>query len=290
MKGIILAGGSGTRLYPITKVVSKQLLPIYDKPMIYYPLSTLMLAGIKDILIISTPEDTPRFNRLFGDGEKLGLNISYKIQPSPNGLAQAFILGEEFIGEDQVCLILGDNIFYGHGLSNLLSKGTQSVQKNSKALVYGYAVKDPERYGVVSFNSSGQVSKIIEKPERPDSVYAVVGLYFYPNDVIEIAKTLEPSERGELEISSLNQFYLEENRLDVKIMGRGYAWLDTGTQEAMHNASNFIKSVEDRQSLKISCIEEIAYRKGFIDEKQLKKIAEDYPNEYGRYLKQLITN
>ncbi len=290
MKGIILAGGSGTRLYPVTRVVSKQLLPIYDKPMIYYPLSTLMLSGIRDILIISTPEDTPRFNRLLGDGKKLGLNISYKIQPSPKGLAQAFILGEKFIGEDQVCLILGDNIFYGHGLSNLLSKGTQSVQKNSKALVYGYAVKDPERYGVVSFNSSGQVSKIIEKPERPDSVYAVVGLYFYPNDVIEIAKTLEPSERGELEISSVNQFYLEQNRLDVKIMGRGYAWLDTGTQEAMHNASNFIKSVEDRQSLKISCIEEIAYRKGFIDKKQLKKISENYPNEYGKYLKQLITN
>ena len=290
MKGIILAGGSGTRLYPITKVVSKQLLPIYDKPMIYYPLSTLMLSGIRDILIISTPEDTPRFNRLLGNGEKLGLNISYKIQPSPKGLAQAFILGEEFIGKDQVCLILGDNIFYGHGLSKLLLKGTQSVQKRNKALVYGYAVKDPERYGVVSFNSSGQVCEIIEKPKRPDSVYAVVGLYFYPNDVIQIAKTLEPSERGELEISSLNQFYLEENRLDVKIMGRGYAWLDTGTQEAMQNASNFIKSVEERQSLKISCIEEIAYRKGFIDEKQLKTIAEDYPNEYGKYLKQLITN
>ena len=289
MKGIILAGGSGTRLYPITKVVSKQLLPIYDKPMIYYPLSTLMLSGIRDILIISTPEDTPRFNRLLGDGKKLGLNISYKIQPSPNGLAQAFILGEEFIGEDQVCLILGDNIFYGHGLSKLLLKGTHSVQENNKALVYGYAVKDPERYGVVSFDNSGQVSGIVEKPEKPDSVYAVVGLYFYPNDVIEIAKNLNPSERGELEISSVNQFYLEANRLNVKIMGRGYAWLDTGTQEAMQNASNFIKSVEDRQSLKISCIEEIAFRKGFINKNQLKKIADDYPNEYGKYLKQLIT-
>ena len=288
MKGIILAGGSGTRLYPITKVVSKQLLPIYDKPMIYYPLSTLMLSGIRDILIISTPDDTPRFNRLLGDGEKLGLNISYKIQPSPNGIAQAFILGEKFIGEDQVCLILGDNIFYGHGLSKLLLKGTQSVQEHNKALVFGYAVKDPERYGVVSFDSSGQVSKIIEKPKRPDSVYAVVGLYFYPNDVIEIAKNLNPSDRGELEISSVNQFYLEENRLDVETMGRGYAWLDTGTQEAMQNASNFIKSVEERQSLKISCIEEIAYRKGFINIKQLKKIANNYPNEYGDYLKELI--
>ncbi|MAL65053.1 MAG: glucose-1-phosphate thymidylyltransferase [Candidatus Marinimicrobia bacterium] len=288
MKGIILAGGSGTRLYPITKVVSKQLLPIYDKPMIFYPLSTLMLAGIKDILIISTPEDTPRFDQLLGDGQKLGLNISYEIQPSPNGLAEAFIIGENFIGDDGVCLILGDNIFYGHGLSKLLSKGTRSILENNKALVFGYGVKDPQRYGVVSFEKSGRVKQITEKPKSPDSRYAVVGLYFYPNDVIELAKTLKPSKRGELEISALNQIYLNKKRLELEIMGRGYAWLDTGTKEAMNNASNFIKSIEDRQSLKISCLEEIAYRKGFIDIEQLKKIAEDYPNEYGRYLKKII--
>ena len=288
MKGIILAGGSGTRLYPITKVVSKQLLPIYDKPMIFYPLSTLMLAGIKDILIISTPEDTPRFNQLLGDGQKLGLNISYEIQPSPNGLAEAFIIGENFIGDDGVCLILGDNIFYGHGLSKLLSKGTRSILENNKALVFGYGVKDPQRYGVVSFEKSGRVKQITEKPKSPDSRYAVVGLYFYPNDVIELAKTLKPSKRGELEISALNQIYLNKKRLELEIMGRGYAWLDTGTKEAMNNASNFIKSIEDRQSLKISCLEEIAYRKGFINREQLKKIAEEYPNEYGRYLKKII--
>ena len=288
MKGIILAGGSGTRLYPITKVVSKQLLPIYDKPMIFYPLSTLMLAGIKDILIISTPEDTPRFDQLLGDGQKLGLNISYEIQPSPNGLAEAFIIGENFIGDDGVCLILGDNIFYGHGLSKLLSKGTRSILENNKALVFGYGVKDPQRYGVVSFEKSGRVKQITEKPKSPDSRYAVVGLYFYPNDVIELAKTLKPSKRGELEISALNQIYLNKKRLELEIMGRGYAWLDTGTKEAMNNASNFIKSIEDRQSLKISCLEEIAYRKGFINIEQLKKIAEDYPNEYGRYLKKII--
>ncbi len=288
LKGIILAGGSGTRLYPITKVVSKQLLPIYDKPMIFYPLSTLMLAGIKDILIISTPEDTPRFDQLLGDGQKLGLNISYEIQPSPNGLAEAFIIGENFIGDDGVCLILGDNIFYGHGLSKLLSKGARSIQENNKALVFGYGVKDPQRYGVVSFEKSGRVKQITEKPKSPDSRYAVVGLYFYPNDVIELAKTLKPSKRGELEISALNQIYLNKKRLELEIMGRGYAWLDTGTKEAMNNASNFIKSIEDRQSLKISCLEEIAYRKGFINIEQLKKIAEDYPNEYGRYLKKII--
>ena len=288
MKGIILAGGSGTRLYPITKVVSKQLLPIYDKPMIFYPLSTLMLAGIKDILIISTPEDTPRFDQLLGDGQKLGLNISYEIQPSPNGLAEAFIIGENFIGDDGVCLILGDNIFYGHGLSKLLSKGTKSILENNKALVFGYGVKDPQRYGVVSFEKSGRVKQITEKPKSPDSRYAVVGLYFYPNDVIELAKTLKPSKRGELEISALNQIYLNKKRLELEIMGRGYAWLDTGTKEAMNNASNFIKSIEDRQSLKISCLEEIAYRKGFINREQLKKIAEEYPNEYGRYLKNII--
>ena len=288
MKGIVLAGGSGTRLYPITKVVSKQLLPIYDKPMIYYPISTLMLAGIKDILIISTPEDTPRFELLMGNGEKLGINISYKVQPSPDGLAQAFILGENFIGNDSVCLVLGDNIFYGHGLSKLLLKGTKSVQQKGRALVFGYGVKNPERYGVVSFDDLGRVKKIIEKPKNPDSIYAVVGLYFYPNDVIDIAKSLKPSRRGELEISSINQNFLNQNRLDLKIMGRGYAWLDTGTQEAMNNASNFIKSVEDRQSLKISCLEEIAFRKGFIDAKQLEKISEEFPNKYGDYLRRLI--
>ena len=288
MKGIVLAGGTGTRLYPITKVVSKQLLPIYDKPMIYYPISTLMLAGIKDILIISTPEDTPRFEQLMGHGEKLGINISYKVQPSPDGLAQAFILGENFIENDSVCLVLGDNIFYGHGLSKLLLKGINFVEKEDKAVVFGYGVKDPDRYGVVFFDHMGQVKKIVEKPKNPDSIYAVVGLYFYPNDVINLAKSLDPSERGELEISSVNQNFLDQDRLNVEIMGRGYAWLDTGTQEAMHNASTFIKSVEDRQSLKISCLEEIAYRKGFIDAKQLDKIAETYPNEYGQYLKRII--
>ena len=288
MKGIVLAGGSGTRLYPTTKVVSKQLLPIYDKPMIYYPISTLMLAGIKDILIISTPQDTPRFKHLLENGEKLGLNISYKVQPYPNGIAEAFILGEEFIENDTVCLVLGDNIFYGHGLSSLLQKGVSLVKKENKALVFGYGVRDPERYGVVSFDHLGKVKKIIEKPKVPDSIYAVVGLYFYPNDVIEIARSLKPSERGELEISSLNQFYIEKDRLDVEIMGRGFAWLDTGTQEAMNNASNFIKAIEDRQSLKISCIEEIAYRKGFINADQLEKIAKELPNEYGDYLRKIL--
>ena len=287
MKGIVLAGGSGTRLYPITKVVSKQLLPIYDKPMIYYPISTLMLAGIKDILIISTPEDTPRFTQLMGNGEKLGLNISYRIQTAPDGLAQAFIIGEEFIDDDPVCLILGDNIFYGHGLSRLLLKGKKSIRETNRALIFGYSVKDPERYGVVSFDNLGKVTQIVEKPKIPASNYAVVGLYFYPNDVIDIAKNLRPSDRGELEITSVNQKFLEQDRLNVEIMGRGYAWLDTGTQEAMNNASNFIKSIEDRQSFKISCLEEIAYRKGFIDREQLEKLSDDFPNDYGAYLKQI---
>ena len=287
MKGIVLAGGSGTRLYPITKVVSKQLLPIYDKPMIYYPISTLMLAGIKDILIISTPQDTPRFKQLMGNGEKLGLNISYRIQPAPDGLAQAFIIGEEFIDDDPVCLILGDNIFYGHGLSRLLLKGKKSIKETDRALIFGYSVKDPERYGVVSFDNLGKVTQIVEKPKIPASNYAVVGLYFYPNDVIDIAKNLRPSDRGELEITSVNQKYLEQDRMNVEIMGRGYAWLDTGTQEAMNNASNFIRSVEDRQSFKISCLEEIAFRKGFIDREQLEKLSEDFPNDYGAYLKQI---
>ena len=254
MKGIILAGGSGTRLFPITSVVSKQLLPIYDKPMIYYPLSTLMLSGIQDILIISTPEDTPRFSDLFGDGNHLGLNISYMVQPSPDGLAQAFILGEDFIGDDSVSLILGDNIFFGHGLSNMLSNSVQTVQSKNDAVVFGYSVKDPQRYGVVSFDDSGKVTEIVEKPDSPKSNYAVVGLYYYPNDVVDIAKNVKPSQRGELEITSVNQAFLDINSLSVELMGRGYAWLDTGTQQAMNNASNFIKTIEERQGLKVGKI------------------------------------
>ena len=288
MKGIILAGGSGSRLYPVTKVVSKQLLPIYEKPMIYYPLSTLMLAGIKDILIISTPEDTPRFEKLFGDGNNLGLNLSYKVQPSPDGLAQAFLLGNNFIGSDDVTLILGDNIFFGHDLTQLLNKSVQIVKEKNEAVVFGYAVQDPKRYGVVGFNNSGKVTSIEEKPVNPKSNYAVVGLYFYPNDVIEIAKQVSPSDRGELEITSVNKLYLDKNRLNVELMGRGYAWLDTGTHEAMNNASNFIKTIEERQGLKIACLEEIAYHQGFINTKQLGDLSELYNNEYGEYLKKIM--
>ena len=288
MKGIILAGGSGTRLFPITSVVSKQLLPIYDKPMIYYPLSTLMLSGIQDILIISTPEDTPRFSDLFGDGNHLGLNISYMVQPSPDGLAQAFILGEDFIGDDSVSLILGDNIFFGHGLSNMLSNSVQTVQSKNDAVVFGYSVKDPQRYGVVSFDDSGKVTEIVEKPDSPKSNYAVVGLYFYPNEVVNISKNVKPSQRGDLEITSVNQTFLDMNRLSVELMGRGYAWLDTGTQQAMNNASNFIKTIEERQGLKVACIEEIAYYQGFINKEQLDILAEKYSNEYGDYLKEVI--
>ena len=288
MKGIILAGGSGTRLHPITKVVSKQLLPIYDKPMVYYPLSTLMLSGIQDILIISTPEDTPKFERLFESGNHLGLNISYTVQPSPDGLAQAFILGEEFIGQESVSLILGDNIFFGHGLSGMLSSSVETVHSNNDAVVFGYAVRDPERYGVVGFNDSGKVTSIVEKPENPASNYAVVGLYYYPNDVVDIAKNVKPSTRGELEITSVNQAFLDMNRLSVELMGRGYAWLDTGTQEAMNNASNFIKTIEDRQGLKVACLEEIAYGLGFIDQDDLDALAAGYSNEYGEYLKSLL--
>ena len=288
MKGIILAGGSGTRLHPITKVVSKQLLPIYDKPMVYYPLSTLMLSGIQDILIISTPEDTPKFERLFGSGNHLGLNISYTIQPSPDGLAQSFILGEEFIGQESVSLILGDNIFFGHGLSGMLSTSVETVHSNNDAVVFGYAVRDPERYGVVGFNDSGKVTSIVEKPENPASNYAVVGLYYYPNDVVDIAKNVKPSARGELEITSVNQAFLDMNRLSVELMGRGYAWLDTGTQEAMNNASNFIKTIEDRQGLKVACLEEIAYGLGFIGQDDLDELAAGYSNEYGEYLKSLL--
>ena len=288
MKGIILAGGSGTRLYPITSVISKQLLPIYDKPMIYYPLSTLMLSGIQDILIISTPEDTPRFNDLFGDGHQIGLNISYMVQPSPDGLAQAFILGEDFICNDSVSLILGDNIFFGHGLSNMLLNSVWTVESKNDAVVFGYSVKDPQRYGVVSFDDSGKVTEIVEKPDSPKSNYAVVGLYYYPNDVVEIAKNVKPSQRGELEITSVNQTFLDLNRLSVELMGRGYAWLDTGTQQAMNNASNFIKTIEERQGLKVACIEEIAFYQGFITRDELNKLAEKYSNEYGQYLKGVV--
>ena len=288
MKGIILAGGSGTRLYPATKVLSKQLLPIYDKPMIYYPLSTLMLSGIRDILIISTPEDTPRFNKLFGDGKQFGLNLSYKIQPRPDGLAQAFILGEEFIGRESVALILGDNIFFGHGLVQLLSNSIKTVEKNNESVVFGYGVKNPKRYGVVEFDSSNKVLSVEEKPKNPKSNYAVVGLYYYPNDVVNVAKGITPSKRGELEITSVNNYYLNEKRLKVNIMGRGYAWLDTGTHEAMNNASNFIKTIEDRQGLKIACIEEIAFNQGFINRKKLSQLAKNYKNEYGDYLINLM--
>ena len=288
MKGIILAGGSGTRLYPATKVLSKQLLPIYDKPMIYYPLSTLMLSGIRDILIISTPEDTPRFNKLFGDGKQYGLNLSYKIQPKPEGLAQAFIIGEEFIGRESVALILGDNIFFGHGLVQLLSNSIKTVEKNNESVVFGYGVKNPNRYGVVEFDSNNKVLSVEEKPKTPKSNFAVVGLYYYPNDVVSVAKRITPSKRGELEITSINNYYLNEKRLKVNIMGRGYAWLDTGTHEAMNNASNFIKTIEDRQGLKIACIEEIAFNQGFINRKKLSQLAKNYKNEYGDYLINLM--
>jgi|TARA_B110000914_G_scaffold69934_1_gene61121 glucose-1-phosphate thymidylyltransferase len=288
MKGIILAGGSGTRLHPSTKVVSKQLLPIYDKPMVYYPLSTLMLAGIRDILLISTPEDIKRFESLLGTGDSLGINISYAIQPSPDGLAQAFIIGEKFIGKDAVSLVLGDNIFFGHGFTEMLKQGFNTVLSNNEAVIFGYEVKNPERYGVVGFDSSGKVISLKEKPVNPDSNYALVGLYFYPNTVIEIAKNIKPSERGELEITSVNQEFLKRDQLSVELMGRGYAWLDTGTQDSMISASNFIKTIEDRQGLKVGCIEEIAYMKNFIDKEQLSKIASSYKNKYGEYLKKLI--
>ena len=288
MKGIILAGGSGTRLYPATKVLSKQLLPIFDKPMIYYPLSTLMLSGIKDILIISTPQDTPRFEKLFGDGSQLGLNLYYRVQKKPEGLAQAFIIGDDFIEKDSVALILGDNIFFGHGLVELLKKSTNIVRKKNNAVVFGYSVKDPERYGVVEFNSNKKVISIEEKPVQPKSNYAVVGLYYYPNEVIKVAKQVKPSERGELEITSVNNYFFSANKLSVEIMGRGYAWLDTGTHKAMSNASNFIKTIEERQGLKVACIEEIAFNNGYINKNQLLALSSIYNNEYGQYLKDLI--
>jgi glucose-1-phosphate thymidylyltransferase len=285
MKGIILAGGSGTRLYPITKGVSKQLTPIYDKPMIYYPLSVLMLAGITEVLIISTPQDLPRFEDLLGNGKEIGMNFSYKVQPSPDGLAQAFILGEEFIGNDHVCLVLGDNIFYGHGLVGMLNQARSNVESDNKATVFGYYVKDPERYGVAEFDSQGNVLSIEEKPETPKSNHAVVGLYFYPHSVIEIAKNVEPSDRGELEITTVNQTYLESNALKVELMGRGYAWLDTGTHESLLEASNFIQTIENRQGLKVACIEEIAYEMGYITKEELLELAQPLKkNQYGQYL------
>lgn len=285
MKGIILAGGSGTRLYPITKGVSKQLVPIYDKPMIYYPLSVLMLSGITEVLIISTPADLPRFEQLLGDGSDIGMSFSYVVQPSPDGLAQAFILGEEFIGDDDVCLVLGDNIFYGHGLVEMLSHSVQSAKKENKATVFGYYVKDPERYGVAEFDEKGNVTSIEEKPASPKSNYAVVGLYFYPNDVVQKAKNVVPSERGELEITTLNQDYLNDKRLKVELMGRGYAWLDTGTHESLLEASQFIQTIENRQSLKVACIEEIAYEMGYISRDKLLELAKPLSkNQYGKYL------
>lgn len=285
MKGIILAGGSGTRLYPLTQVVSKQLMPIYDKPMIYYPMSTLMLAGIKDILIISTPNDIDRFEQLFGNGSNLGICIEYKVQESPDGLAQAFLIGEEFIGEDSVCLILGDNIYYGSGLSKILQK---SALKEKGATVFGYHVQDPERFGVVEFDGNMKAISIEEKPERPRSNYAVTGLYFYDNSVVKIAKNIKPSLRGELEITDINKAYLKRGELDVEIMGRGYAWLDTGTHESLLEASTFIETIEKRQNLKVACLEEIAYRMGYITREQLIALAQPLKkNGYGQYMLRL---
>jgi glucose-1-phosphate thymidylyltransferase len=282
MKGIILAGGAGTRLYPITKSISKQIIPIYDKPMIYYPLSVLMLAGLKEILIISTPKDIHLYEDLLGDGKQLGISLSYEIQPSPDGLAQAFIIGEKFIGNDSVCMVLGDNIFYGYGFTKIL---TNAAKVQDGAVVFGYYVNDPKRYGVVDFDKSGKVLSIEEKPENPKSNYAVTGLYFYSNDVIEKAKNLKPGKRGELEITDLNKLYLEENKLSVELLGRGFAWLDTGTHESLLQASNYVSTIEQRQGLKIACIEEIAYKKGFINKDQLIKLGNELKNnQYGEYL------
>ncbi len=289
MKGIVLAGGSGTRLYPITKGVSKQLLPVYDKPMVYYPISVLMLAGIRDILVISTPEDMPGFQRLLGDGSDYGVHFEYAVQPEPGGLAQAFLIGREFIGDDSVCLVLGDNIFYGSGFAGNLGRAVHSAEQDDHATVFGYWVADPERYGVVQFGSMGECLSLEEKPENPKSHYAVVGLYFYPNDVVKIAADIEPSPRGELEITTVNQRYLADGRLDAQIFGRGFAWLDTGTHDSLSEAATFVEVIEKRQGLKIACLEEIAYKKGWISTEKLREMAERMSkNEYGRYLARLI--
>ena len=290
MKGIVLAGGSGTRLYPLTKVVSKQLLPIYNKPMIYYSLSTLVLSGIRDILIISSPEDINLYKKLFEDGSQYGLNIKYKIQPSPDGLAQAFILGEDFIGNDDVALVLGDNIFYGGGFSKILMNAVDIVKDENKAVIFGYEVKNASRYGVVEFNNNLDAISIEEKPISPKSNYAVVGLYYYPNDVIKVAKNVRPSSRGELEITSVNSYYLNENKLKVKILGRGFAWLDTGTINAINRASDYVRAIEERQGLKIACIEEIVYKNKFINKSQLDELIKKLPNEYASYLRRVIVN
>ena len=289
MKGIVLAGGSGTRLYPITKGVSKQLLPIYDKPMVYYPISVLMLAGIRDILIISTPFDLPAFRRLLGDGSDFGVHFSYAEQPSPDGLAQAFLIGEDFIGDDDVCLVLGDNIFHGNGLSRMLRQAVRSVEEERAATVFGYWVADPERYGVAEFDAAGRVLSIEEKPKEPKSNYAVVGLYFYPNRVVEVAKNIKPSARGELEITSVNQAFLEEGRLNVQLMGRGFAWLDTGTHDSLAEASTFIEVIEKRQGLKVACLESIGYENGWLTADDLRRVAQPMAkNQYGQYLLKLV--
>tara|TARA_R110002167_G_scaffold58527_1_gene165787 strand:+ start:5882 stop:6757 length:876 start_codon:yes stop_codon:yes gene_type:complete len=290
MKGIILAGGSGTRLHPLTQVVSKQLLPVYDKPMIYYPLSVLMLSGIREILIISTPQDLPNFKNLFNDGSQLGLNIEYAEQPSPDGLAQAFIIGEKFIGEEDVCLILGDNIFYGGGLQKMLAESVRTVKEDKNAVIFGYYVDDPERYGVAEFDLNGVVLGIEEKPKVPKSNYAVVGVYFYPNSVVEIAKNVRPSERGELEITTVNQIYLQRKQLKMQVMSRGYAWLDTGTHEALTEATEFVKVVEKRTGLKIACLEEIAYIFNWIDRETILKSIENTKGDYFNYLRKIIKN
>ncbi|MBS4760604.1 MAG: glucose-1-phosphate thymidylyltransferase RfbA [Clostridium sp.] len=289
MKGIVLAGGAGTRLYPSTMTVSKQLLPIYDKPMIYHPVSVLMLAGIKDILIISTPQDLPNFKKLLKDGSQFGIKFSYKEQPSPDGLAQAFILGEDFIGSDSAALILGDNIFYGHGFSGMLQKAVKNIETNGGASVFGYQVKDPERFGVVSFDKNGKAETIEEKPKNPKSNFAVTGLYFYDNDVINLAKSLKPSARGELEITDLNKLYLEKQKLNVELLGRGFAWLDTGTHQSLLQAGQYVQTIEENQGIKIACLEEIAFRMGYVKKELLIRQAEQYPNsEYYNYIKNII--